>query len=145
LVNKTPPVNRNALIIGSITGLVLLLVLMSNCGGDDKRSGSSTTSTVTKTVTATAAPSTTTVTVSVVAEPPPSELPVLAVPPEAPLATERPPALPVPLMPQAPQAPANVYYKNCTAARAAGAAPLYVGEPGYRSGLDGDSDGVACE
>lgn len=39
----------------------------------------------------------------------------------------------------------NVYYANCTAARAAGAAPLYRGEPGYRSGLDRDGDGIACE
>jgi len=37
------------------------------------------------------------------------------------------------------------YYKNCTAARAAGAAPLYRGQPGYRDQLDGDHDGVACE
>ena len=37
------------------------------------------------------------------------------------------------------------YYKNCSAARAAGAAPLYRGEPGYRSELDRDNDGVACE
>ncbi|MDC5699041.1 excalibur calcium-binding domain-containing protein [Intrasporangium calvum] len=39
----------------------------------------------------------------------------------------------------------NTYYANCDAARAAGVAPLYVGEPGYRSGLDRDNDGVACE
>jgi hypothetical protein len=38
-----------------------------------------------------------------------------------------------------------VYYANCAAARAAGKAPLYRGEPGYRSGLDRDSDGIACE
>ena len=31
------------------------------------------------------------------------------------------------------------------AAKAAGAAPLYRGQPGYRSALDGDDDGVACE
>jgi hypothetical protein len=37
------------------------------------------------------------------------------------------------------------YYKNCAAARAAGAAPLRTGDPGYRSGLDRDSDGIACE
>ncbi len=37
------------------------------------------------------------------------------------------------------------YYPNCKAARAAGAAPLYAGQPGYRSRLDGDGDGVACE
>ncbi len=39
----------------------------------------------------------------------------------------------------------NVYYANCDEARAAGAAPLYAGEPGYRIGLDRDRDGVACE
>lgn len=37
------------------------------------------------------------------------------------------------------------YYKNCSAARAAGAAPLYRGQPGYRSSLDRDGDGIACE
>ncbi|MFW0797133.1 DUF1524 domain-containing protein [Gordonia sp. CPCC 205515] len=39
----------------------------------------------------------------------------------------------------------SAYYANCTAARAAGAAPLYRGQPGYRSKLDRDGDGVACE
>lgn len=41
--------------------------------------------------------------------------------------------------------PSAVYYANCTEARAAGAAPIYRGQPGYRSGLDRDDDGVACE
>lgn len=39
----------------------------------------------------------------------------------------------------------NIYYRNCAEARAAGVAPLYQGDPGYRSGLDRDHDGVACE
>lgn len=39
----------------------------------------------------------------------------------------------------------NVYYKNCTEARRAGAAPLYRGDPGYRPELDRDHDGIACE
>lgn len=39
----------------------------------------------------------------------------------------------------------SVYYANCTEVRAAGKAPLYVGEPGYRPEMDGDSDGIACE
>ncbi len=39
----------------------------------------------------------------------------------------------------------EVYYPNCAAARAAGAAPIHVGEPGYRRKLDRDRDGVACE
>lgn len=43
------------------------------------------------------------------------------------------------------EAPSSVYYQNCTAARAAGAAPLYAGQPGYRLKMDSDGDGVACE
>ncbi|GAA13661.1 GmrSD restriction endonuclease domain-containing protein [Gordonia alkanivorans] len=42
-------------------------------------------------------------------------------------------------------APSSAYYANCSAARAAGAAPLYAGQPGYRAKLDRDGDGVACE
>lgn len=38
-----------------------------------------------------------------------------------------------------------VFYKNCAAAKAAGAAPLHRGDPGYRTALDRDGDGVACE
>ncbi|WP_282202078.1 excalibur calcium-binding domain-containing protein [Kitasatospora fiedleri] len=40
---------------------------------------------------------------------------------------------------------AAAYYKNCTEAKAAGAAPLHRGDPGYRSALDRDGDGIACE
>lgn len=43
------------------------------------------------------------------------------------------------------QAQQNVYYANCDAARAAGAAPLYQGQPGYSTKLDRDRDGIACE
>ena len=45
----------------------------------------------------------------------------------------------------APQAGADAYYPNCTAAKAAGVAPLLRGQPGYRAALDRDNDGVACE
>ncbi|MEU8242373.1 excalibur calcium-binding domain-containing protein [Actinoplanes missouriensis] len=41
--------------------------------------------------------------------------------------------------------PETVYYKNCTAVRKAGAAPIYRGEPGYGRHLDRDGDGVGCE
>ena len=41
--------------------------------------------------------------------------------------------------------PPQAYYANCDAVRAAGAAPLYRGQPGYRAALDRDNDGVACE
>ncbi|MFC6619671.1 excalibur calcium-binding domain-containing protein [Deinococcus radiophilus] len=37
------------------------------------------------------------------------------------------------------------YYANCAAAKAAGAAPLRRGQPGYRAAMDRDGDGVACE
>ena len=40
---------------------------------------------------------------------------------------------------------ASVYYPNCHAAWAAGVAPIYAGEPGYRPEMDGDGDGIACE
>ena len=40
---------------------------------------------------------------------------------------------------------ASVYYPGCNAARAAGAAPIHAGEPGYREEMDGDGDGIACE
>ncbi|RYY33573.1 MAG: hypothetical protein EOP59_17445, partial [Sphingomonadales bacterium] len=36
-------------------------------------------------------------------------------------------------------------FRNCAAARAAGATPLYRGQRGYGSHMDGDGDGVACE
>lgn len=36
-------------------------------------------------------------------------------------------------------------YRNCSEARAAGAAPLRRGQPGYSARLDRDGDGIACE
>ncbi len=39
----------------------------------------------------------------------------------------------------------SVYYPDCNAARAAGVAPIYAGQPGYREEMDGDLDGIACE
>ena len=44
---------------------------------------------------------------------------------------------------RAPQA--GDYWRRCDDARAAGSAPIYRGEPGYRDGLDADNDGIACE
>ncbi|MDN5700926.1 MAG: DUF1524 domain-containing protein [Kocuria sp.] len=84
---------------------------------------------------------------SVVPEPsdtpaaPPSPQPA----PRVPEAVE--PVAPAPEAPEAPAppAPAALYFSKCAEARAAGLAPLYAGQPGYRAGLDGDGDGVACE
>ncbi|MFG3520721.1 excalibur calcium-binding domain-containing protein [Nocardia nova] len=69
--------------------------------------------------------------------PPPSTVPAPVPAPAfvpAPAAAE-PPAAP----------PSEAYYPNCAAARAAGAAPILRGQPGYRPGLDRDNDGIACE
>jgi hypothetical protein len=41
--------------------------------------------------------------------------------------------------------PATAPYANCAAVRAAGAAPLHRGDPGWSDSMDGDGDGVACE
>jgi len=42
-------------------------------------------------------------------------------------------------------APVPEPYANCAAARAAGAAPLHRGDPGWSDSMDGDGDGIACE
>lgn len=36
-------------------------------------------------------------------------------------------------------------FANCAAARAAGAAPVRAGDPGYGRHLDRDGDGIGCE
>lgn len=68
---------------------------------------------------------------------------------EAPTAPTTTTAVPRPVAPVAavPARPATAgrTYASCAAARAAGAAPLYRGQPGYSSKLDGDGDGIACE
>ncbi|MGY1620527.1 DUF1524 domain-containing protein [Geodermatophilus sp. SYSU D00691] len=40
---------------------------------------------------------------------------------------------------------ATVLYDDCAAVRAAGAAPIHRGDPGWRDEFDGDLDGVGCE
>lgn len=67
-----------------------------------------------------------------------------------PVRAPEPEPTPAPALPQPPPAdlaPASgdVVFANCAAARAAGAAPLYAGQPGYRPQMDGDKDGIACE
>ena len=84
-----------------------------------------------------AAPTTTAPTAEASAvSPEPSPSPTPAAP-----TTAKPAAKPSPRKTTKPA----VYYKNCDAVRAAGKAPLLRGEPGYRTGLDRDLDGEACE
>ncbi|QGH70877.1 DUF1524 domain-containing protein [Pseudactinotalea sp. HY158] len=63
--------------------------------------------------------------------------------PAEPKPVEPKPAAPKPVAPK--PDPEPVYYKNCTAVRAAGAAPIFAGQPGYTRKLDRDGDGVGCE
>lgn len=104
--------------------------------------------TTSTTTTTTAAPPTrivTSVVTSIV------EVPVTRDIPDSNTATQAP----LPVMPRTstpvyvPVAPGSdagaVFYENCTAVKAAGAAPIMQGEAGYRPALDRDGDGVACE
>ncbi len=77
-----------------------------------------------------------------------SPRPSTQVPPSspAPRTAPAPQVAPAPVRQDATDEPSGaVYYKNCAAARAAGAAPIQRGEPGYRSALDRDDDGTACD
>jgi endonuclease YncB( thermonuclease family) len=53
-------------------------------------------------------------------------------------------AVPVAAIPVT-SAPAAVYYQNCDAVRAAGAAPIRPGDPGWQTKFDRDNDGIGCE
>lgn len=57
--------------------------------------------------------------------------------------TAAPPPAPVTTTAAVP--PVEVSYKNCTAVRDAGKAPIHAGEPGYGKHLDRDGDGIGCE
>lgn len=77
---------------------------------------------------------------------PAAPAPFVAPAPVAPAPAPAPYVPPAPApAPYVPPAPAPAYYANCAAVRAAGAAPIRVGQPGYSRKLDRDGDGVACE
>ena len=74
----------------------------------------------------------------------------MAPPPPPPVAepAPRPAAVPAPLpAPPPPPAapPAGVFYPNCDAGRAAGAAPIRPGDPGWDQKFDRDRDGIGCD
>ncbi|CCQ14441.1 putative uncharacterized protein [Rhodococcus sp. AW25M09] len=56
-----------------------------------------------------------------------------------------PPSLQAAPAPRSAPAPSTFEYKNCDAARAAGAAPVYRGDYGFGQHLDRDNDGIGCE
>lgn len=80
--------------------------------------------------------------------PPAASAPAVTQPAPPPVPTPRP-ADPLPPADNPPPAndnpPADVHYANCSEVKAAGAAPIRRGDPGYSSKLDRDGDGIACE
>lgn len=63
-----------------------------------------------------------------------------------PTPTPNPTLAPTPAPPQpAPSTGTDTYYSDCAAVREAGKAPIHKGQPGYRTGLDRDGDGIACD
>lgn len=128
--------------------------LNSTGGSEPPRS-----TTISAVPTTTAAPTTVAETAPEPTEPPPTEPAPTEPPPTEPPPTQPPPTEPPPTLPPttviqttttayrppSTAAVTGVYYANCSQAKAAGAAPLYRGQPGYRSELDRDNDGVACE
>lgn len=163
--------NRNVLVV--VGAIIATLCLCGGCGaifGNESKSEQPATTTTRATTPppSSTAPSTPPPTSTTTQAPPPPNTGTLAPPVEQPETTRQAPVaepepapspVPAPPPPPAPEpewtpeptvdlppAPSpNVYYSNCSEARAAGAAPLYVGEPGYRPKLDRDNDGVACE
>ncbi|SFU16590.1 DUF1524 domain-containing protein [Arthrobacter sp. ov118] len=78
------------------------------------------------------------------AAPAPAAVPAAQAPAAAPIAPIAPAQVQKAPAP-APAPAAAVSYANCTAVRAAGAAPIRIGQPGYSTRLDRDGDGVGCE
>jgi outer membrane biosynthesis protein TonB len=146
--------------VGGVAAVVAVFALAGQCGGDDAAAPVADTAQIAPTTgpapiqPALAAPTTaatTTRPAPTTTRPAPTPTPT----PE-PQPTPRPQPRPEP-QPQPRPQPAvaenddddkdsgSVYYKNCAAARAAGAAPVRRGEPGYARHLDRDGDGVGCE
>nr|BFF11038.1 DUF1524 domain-containing protein [Microbacterium flavescens] len=78
-------------------------------------------------------------------DPEPAPAPAPAQPEPAPVAPAPAPVQPAPAPVAPAPAPVEVHYKNCDAVRAAGAAPVYAGRPGYAKHLDRDNDGIGCD
>ncbi|MFI5712306.1 excalibur calcium-binding domain-containing protein [Kribbella sp. NPDC051620] len=134
----------------AFAGLIAATALATACGATTTENRAASQTTVTTTVTSTPA-----------AKP----APLVSIPPKKPatvVPTVKPPkriSAPKPTRkptthrtttkpkpkPTATKTTASAYYANCTEVRAAGAAPIHRGEPGYSSKLDRDGDGVACE
>jgi hypothetical protein len=129
-----------------LAGSALLLLLAAGCGAAPTTGRAPATGATSPRPSATSPAASPTPTTTAEAAGVPT-LPVEPTTPPAPAPTTKKPAANPTTKKPAPAktTPKSVYYANCTAAKAAGAAPLYRGEPGYRDALDRDKDGIACE
>jgi hypothetical protein len=82
----------------------------------------------------------------------PQRLPAPPPPVSTPAPTPSRAPAPGPVPAPAPRAPApapapapGAFYQNCDAVRAAGAAPILPGDPGWQQKFDGDGDGIGCD
>ncbi|MGY2127459.1 GmrSD restriction endonuclease domain-containing protein [Blastococcus sp. SYSU DS0617] len=66
-------------------------------------------------------------------------------PPPAPRPAPAPAPRPAPAPALPPPPSGGVYYQNCDAVRAAGAAPIRPGDPGWQQKFDRDKDGIGCD
>lgn len=132
-MESTP--KRTIYIVGSVVAAIFFMIIGAAIDGDEAASDTANTAgesepTATETVTVTAPPET------VTAKPKTVTKTVVKTKTRTKTVTQRY---------EAPPPQNNVYYDNCSEAEAAGDTPLYRGDPGYASHLDGDGDGVACE
>jgi len=140
------PVNGKTITAAVVVAILAIGGACSSNGGSDGPRALSAPVTVTVTVPVFPSP-------TAVPLPAPTPAPVAPAPVTTAPRTTAPAARPVPLAdPDPDRAPvvaprpvaAPVYYKNCAAVQAAGAAPIRRGDPGYRSALDRDGDGEGC-
>jgi hypothetical protein len=148
------PVGR---IAGWAGGLLVLAWLVQGIVGEGEPDAAAATDTVTVTPTVVVTPTVTASAPTVAGDA--EEVwvtPTVTVPPQPPVATPQPsPAQPTSaegfvggaVEPTDEDAVGGgaTHYRNCSAARAAGAAPVMVGDPGYGRHLDRDGDGSGCE
>ncbi|MET3861682.1 hypothetical protein ABIE38_002618 [Dietzia sp. 2505] len=161
---QTPPPNNSrnftpgCLVLVALIGL--LIFALAQCGGDGESSVSPAPTTSDSSSERTTTPSSrSTATTATSSTVPVTQSESAVAPVEPPQDQEAPPA-PVPTVdvpvvqdtaiippppPQPVAPPVAASFSSCAEARAAGAAPLYVGQPGYSTKLDRDRDGVACE
>jgi hypothetical protein len=132
-----------AVFAGAAVLLLCCVGIFGSCGGLEPSNGPSSPDETT-TETETSSPPTPSMR-ETTTRPEPTQVPTTRPSPTPSPSPAPPPPPPPPPPSSSSEEDESVYYENCDAARADGAAPLYEGDPGYAPHLDADGDGVACE